>query len=304
MTMTTGPISDTESKAWLEETRLWAEAALQRTLAGEDLGETVVSDAMGYALMGGGKRVRPALVRLVGTALGAPGGLIEAGAVAVECVHTYSLVHDDLPCMDDDDLRRGRATVHKQYDEATAVLVGDGLLTLAFEVLAHAGESAGEPARALSMVRSLSRGAGAAGMVGGQSLDLAGEGKDLGVDQVRAIHGAKTAALLASAAELGAHAAGADAAKVALAGNFGRSIGMCFQAMDDVLDVTGDAATLGKTPGKDVEAAKGTLVRALGLDGALGDARRSAAEARAAAEALGLGPLGTGLVDVLLARKS
>jgi farnesyl diphosphate synthase len=293
--------TDTEGVAaagrWLEDSRRWFEEALARFLAGADLGPPALREALEYALLGGGKRVRPAIVRLVAGEAADPAA-VEAAAVAVECIHTYSLVHDDLPCMDDDDLRRGRPTVHRAYSEATAVLVGDGLQALAFEALA------GAPEGAAAMTRALARGAGPAGMVGGQALDLDGEGRDLGVEAVREIHRTKTAALLAASAELGALAGGSDPARVELAGRFGLALGMCFQATDDVLDVTGDATTLGKTPGKDAGAAKGTLVAALGLEGARDEARLRASEAHTCAKGLGLGGLGEGLIELLLRRNS
>ncbi len=297
------------ARGWLEDTRLWTEALLGRFAADAKLGPPEVADAMRYALLGGGKRIRPALVKLVGDALrgddvapdeGATTRAIEAAAIALECVHTYSLVHDDLPCMDDDDLRRGRPTAHKVFGEATAVLAGDGLLTVAFECLA-AGMV---PERAAQATLALAKAAGPAGMVGGQALDLAGEGSDLDADAIRVIHELKTARLLATAAELGAIAAGATPERRELCRAYGRSVGLTFQAVDDVLDVTGDAATLGKTPGKDAEAQKGTLVATLGLDGARAEAARHAGDAHRLAREAGLGPVAAGLVDLLSVRSA
>ena len=286
-----------DARLWLEGSRQWFETSLERFLARTDLGPAALSGAVEYALLGGGKRVRPAIVRLIGGDCAAASTL-EAAAIAVECIHTYSLVHDDLPCMDDDDLRRGRPTVHRVYGEATAVLVGDALQALAFEAVGGAGRSAA------AMTVALAQASGPAGMVGGQGLDLAGEGQDLDVAAVQEVHRTKTAALLGASAELGALAGGADDDRVRAAREFGRSLGMCFQATDDVLDVTGDALTLGKTPGKDEGAAKGTLVAALGLEGARLEASRRASEARDHANLLGLGPLGLGLIELLLRRKS
>lgn len=287
------------SRAWLDGARQWAESSIERELSALALGPARLEEALRYALQGGGKRIRPALVKLVGEANGEPDAAtlrrLERAAVAIECIHTYSLVHDDLPCMDDDDLRRGRATVHKVYDEATAVLVGDALQSIAFEVLSGAGAGAAQ------MVGVLARAGGPAGMVGGQVLDLASEGVALDAEAVTEIHATKTAALLGAAAELGAIASGGDAET---ARRFGEAIGLCFQARDDVLDVTGDAATLGKTPGKDADASKGTLVAAIGLHEAQAVAAGHAGQARALGEALGLGALGAGLVDLLLERKS
>jgi len=286
-------------EAFLADTRRWNEAALERCLD-EQGGEPRVVDVMRYALLGGGKRLRPALLRMTCTALGGDDRAATAPAVAVELIHTYSLVHDDLPCMDDDDLRRGRPTCHKVYGEALAVLAGDALQTAAFEVLA--GEEHGA-----EQVRVLARASGAAGMVGGQVLDLSLAGGTPTVDAVRAVHLRKTAALIAASAELGAIAAGVlDAQQRADAVAFGRALGLCFQAVDDVLDVTGDAATLGKTPGKDARGDRPTAVAALGLDGARAAAEALAEEARRAGERLGFldGSLQRLLVDGILERRS
>ncbi len=290
-------------EAWLLESGKWTESLLARFTERDAFGPREISEAMRYALLGGGKRIRPAVVKLVAEATREADDEetrrgIEAAAIAIECVHTYSLVHDDLPCMDDDDLRRGRPTTHKVYGEATAVLVGDALLTVAFETLAE-----GLPqASVADAVLTLARAAGPGGMVGGQALDLAGEGQALGADAIRGIHGLKTAELLAAAAELGAIAGGGSGQQRSVCREFGRSLGLAFQAVDDVLDVTGDAATLGKTPGKDAEAQKGTLVAVLGLDGARAEAERHAAEASRLSDAAGLGGLGLGLIDRLAKR--
>lgn len=283
---------------WLEESRLWIEEHLGAALQLASEAPDSHAEALAYPLMGGGKRLRPALVRLVCSSLGGADSSAIAPAVAVEMVHTYSLVHDDLPCMDDDDLRRGRPTCHVAYGEAQAVLVGDGLQALAFEVLGGSGHP-----RAAEMVRVLARGAGPVGMVGGQALDLAGGSGD-GVEAVREIHLRKTAALLAASAELGALAALASEEACRAMGQYGLALGLCFQAVDDILDVVGDKASLGKTPGKDAQAQKATLVDALGLDGARSEARIRAEKARGHALAAGAaeGGLLTQLVDHFLAR--
>ena len=289
---------------FLRASREWADLELDRALPrasgarGEDAVPSRLAEAMRYAVFGQGKRLRPALVRLVSLALGGDDARAAAPAVAVECVHTYSLVHDDLPCMDDDDLRRGRPTCHKVFGEALAVLAGDALLTFAFEVLAR------EP-RAGDLAGALARGAGPAGMVGGQELDLAPPGAPT-LALVAEIHARKTAALLGAAAELGAIAAGAGDRERGAARDYGRALGLCFQATDDVLDVTGDAATLGKTPGKDARARKPTLVAVLGLDGAREEAARLAGAAREAARSLGAreGDLALALVEGVLARRA
>jgi geranylgeranyl pyrophosphate synthase len=199
----------------------------------------------------------------------------------VELVHTYSLVHDDLPCMDDDDLRRGRPTCHVVYGEALAVLAGDGLLTRALGLLAEEGGP-----RAAQQVAVLARAAGETGMVLGQALDLAQEGRPASVEDVQRIHALKTGSLIAASVDLGAIAAGADPRRL---GPFGEALGLLFQAVDDVLDVTGEAVTLGKTPGKDAAGEKATLVAALGLDGARERARDLAQRALAAGRELGWG---------------
>lgn len=245
---------------WLAETKAWADAALLRCLPANEAQPARLQSAMRHPFLGGGKRLRPALVRLVCAAFGGSDVDAELPAAAIELVHTYSLVHDDLPCMDDDDLRRGRPTVHVAFDEATAVLAGDALLTLAFEVLSEAPQGA-------QLVGALARDAGASGMVGGQVLDLSLElSEGASLEAVLDMHRRKTAALFAAAAEMGAIVGGASAAKRALAREFGLALGCAFQAVDDLLDVTGDAQTLGKTPGKDAALDRATLVAAAGFE--------------------------------------
>jgi len=278
--------------AWLEQGRRRTEEALERCLPPAGEAPARLHEALRYALLGGGKRLRPALLRLVCLELGGDESAWELPGLALELVHTYSLVHDDLPAMDDDRLRRGRPTVHVAFDEATAILVGDALLTLAFELLAGVpGPGAAEHARVLA------RAAGSRGMVGGQALDLSLEGGRATLEALVDMHARKTAALFAAACEMGALAAGAGPPLRARAAAAGRALGLLFQAVDDLLDVTGDAGTLGKTPGKDAALERPTLVRALGLDGARERAVELAAEARAAAQALGFGP-GTPLHDL------
>jgi farnesyl diphosphate synthase len=299
-----------ELGAWLEEARAWCELALERELArrAQEQPERL-AEALRYALLSGGKRLRPALARLVCEELGGSPAAVEPAAVALEAIHTYSLVHDDLPCMDDDDLRRGRPTCHVVYGEALAVLVGDALQALAFEVLAapHAAASADSRADALHV---LAHASGAAGMVGGQVHDLEGASRGASLEQrlerVRATHRMKTAALFAAAAELGAIAAGAALPARRAAHAYGAALGACFQAVDDCLDETGDAATLGKTPGKDRELERDSLVAVLGLAGARAEAQAAAERARQAAAALvgSDAPRLLALVDRLLARRA
>ena len=303
-----------ELTRWLEATRAWADAQLERFVPPAEAHPTRLAQAMRYALFGGGKRLRPAVLLLVARELGGRDEDAALPAAAIECVHTYSLVHDDLPCMDDDLLRRGRPTCHVAFDVATAVLAGDALLTLAFELLARAGG-----ARGALLSEVLARAAGADGMVGGQVLDLYGATEPLGRDArlaaVTDTHLRKTARLFGAAAEMGAIAAAAPdgtgrAGPPELdelrrrARAFGQALGLCFQAVDDLLDVTGDAATLGKTPGKDAALARPTLVAVLGVEAARAHARALAEDARRAAADLGLSPGGLGprLVERLLDR--
>ncbi len=293
---------------WLEAARSWCDdalaLALDRACAADGRDALFVpadlASALRYAVLGGGKRLRPALVRLVAEELGGDARAAEAPAVALEFVHTYSLVHDDLPCMDDDDLRRGRPACHVVYGEAMAVLVGDALQALAFEELAARGRAGAE------LVRVLARAAGASGMVGGQVLDLAPAARRPGILGIRDVHGAKTAALFGAAAQMGAIVAGAASGAAAAAQRFGFQLGLAFQAVDDVLDVTGDAATLGKTPGKDAALERDTLVATLGLDGAGREAQERAAGAHAALAELELGPdsRAAQLVGYLLDRRA
>jgi geranylgeranyl pyrophosphate synthase len=290
-----------ELTEWLQGSVKWVEDAMHAALEPLGLGPASFEEALRYPTFAGGKRLRPCLVRLVCQEMSGSDDQAEGPAVAIEWIHTYSLVHDDLPCMDDDDLRRGKPTTHKVYGDATAVLVGDGLLTLAFEQLA----SRGGP-NALAMIQVLAKAAGPAGMVGGQHLDLSAEKGGVDTDGVREIHRMKTAALIEAACELGALAAGASGSARQAAGRFGLALGLCFQAVDDCLDVTGKAADLGKTPGKDAAAGKATLVADLGLEGAQQEALLRAQEARLAAGEAGFAENGfaLALIDWLLDRTS
>ena len=269
--------------------RGWAEAQLERhfvpavrPVSGDDAaGDGRLAEAMRYAVLGGGKRLRPVLVRLVGESLGAPLETLELPAVAVELVHAYSLVHDDLPCMDDDTLRRGRPTCHVQFGQAQAVLAGDALQTKAFELLATGPEEL-----AVAWIGVLARAAGDAGMVGGQALDMTLE-RGAAAAEISAMHARKTAALIEGAAELGAVSARAEAGVRDAVRRYGRALGLLFQATDDLLDVTGDAATLGKAPGTDDRNERPTLVATLGVEGARRAADGWAAVAQAAATELG-----------------
>jgi len=222
-----------------------------------------LSRAMAHAALGGGKRMRPLLVYASGTALGASEAALDAPAAAIELIHAYSLVHDDLPAMDDDSLRRGQPTVHIAYDEATAILAGDALQALAFELLAQAQVA---PDRALAMIGVLARAAGMQGMVAGQAIDLASVGTRLDADALRRMHGAKTGALIRAAVALGALAAGAERATAAALDDYADALGLAFQIRDDLLDIEGDPALIGKTAGKDAACDKPTYPAILGLD--------------------------------------
>jgi len=251
------------------------DAALEHFLPPVDSRPKGLAEAMRYSVFAGGKRFRPVLAVLVAEALGGRGEDALPAACALELIHTYSLIHDDLPAMDDDDLRRGKPTSHRVFGEATAILAGDALLTLAFEVAASSPPET-DPAR---IVKEIAVGAGPAGMVAGQVADMAAEGAGGSLEDVEFIHLRKTAALIAAAARVGALAAGASQDKIDLAGRFGETLGLVFQITDDVLDETASSRDLGKTPGKDAAAGKLTYPRVVGLDAARARARELAADA-------------------------
>ncbi len=265
------------------------EGVLDRALALPDPGTARLRAAMRYSVLGAGKRLRPTLVYLTGESLGAPLASLDAPAAAVELIHVYSLVHDDLPAMDDDDLRRGRPTCHKAYDEGTAVLVGDALQGLAFEVLANEPMEGTTPQARLQMIRVLARAIGTSGMAGGQAIDLAAVGQVLNVAGIEDMHRRKTGALIECSVLLGALAAGVTGGpQLASLESFGAQVGLAFQIQDDILDVEGDPALLGKSTGADAAHAKPTYPSTAGLPAA----KRRAKELREAAIAA-LAPLGT-----------
>jgi farnesyl diphosphate synthase len=263
------------------------DAILSQDRTGEQRWPKRLRDAMRHACLGGGKRLRPFLVVESARLFGRDGdGPLTAGC-ALEFVHCYSLVHDDLPAMDDDDLRRGRPTVHKAYDEATAILAGDALLTLAFEVMASQEVDADSGRRA-ALVLALARAAGAAGMAGGQMLDLAAESSAsrgepaLDLADIRRLQAMKTGALILFAVEAGAILGGASRDARASLLDYGRALGAAFQIGDDILDVEASAETLGKATGKDAARGKATLVATLGLEAAKAERDRLAQRAIAA----------------------
>ena len=279
--------------AALEASAEAIEAQLARLLGeapepGEIARPTRLMAAMRHGALGGGKRLRPFLLIETARLFGATDAGVRAAACALELVHCYSLVHDDLPAMDDDDLRRGRPTVHKAFDEATAILAGDSLLTLAFDVIAGCAASRRDAATTLALTRLLARAAGAGGMAGGQALDLAAEASasPLDVAAVTRLQAMKTGALIAFAVDAGALLGGASEAERRALARYGRALGAAFQIADDILDAESDAMKLGKRAGKDAGRNKATLVAALGLDAA--KARRDAlvGEAQRALDAL------------------
>ena len=250
------------------------ERAIDRLLPGTSEPSARLHEAMRYSMAAGGKRLRPVL--LVSAARLIDGGQTGdplPAAVAVECIHTYSLIHDDLPCMDNDDLRRGRPTAHRAFDEATALLAGDALLTRAFAILAES--YAATPALASSLVRHLADAAGSRRLVGGQMEDLLAErGSGATPEALEYIHLNKTAAMIEASLAMGGLCAGADAPSLETLGKTGRELGLAFQIVDDVLDATMDTATLGKTAGKDARSGKSTYVSVHGID----EARKIARE--------------------------
>jgi farnesyl diphosphate synthase len=252
---------------WMRKVQTQVEASLARLMPPAEAIPARLHQAMRYASLNGGKRVRPLLVFAAGHLSHATPERLQIVACALELVHVYSLVHDDLPCMDNDVLRRGRPTCHIEYDEATALLVGDSLQSLAFELLTR--ESLGDAARQLEMVRLLAHASGSCGMAGGQAIDLASVGKELSQPELELMHALKTGALIRAAVLLGALCGEAltSAERQAL-DRFAKRAGLLFQVVDDILDCTSSTATLGKTAGKDAAADKPTYVTLLGLEGA------------------------------------
>lgn len=260
-----------------------ADAALLRVLPREDSEPRELVRAMRYAVLGGGKRLRPLLVYATGVALGADIDALETPACAVEIIHAYSLVHDDLPAMDDDDLRRGRPTCHVAFGEATAILAGDALQALAFEILAADGAPSIAATTRVEMLRVLGAACGAQGMAGGQAFDLAAVGQPLDLRELERMHAYKTGALIRASVRLGALAAGCDdAATLDALDRYGHAIGLAFQVRDDILDVEGHPDVIGKTSGKDAEAAKPTFPSVLGMDASRARLRALTEEALAA----------------------
>jgi len=295
-------ILDSEFQAWMGGVQARMEAVLGRVLPAASVAPGRLHEAMRYATLEGGKRVRPLLAFAAGEVSGAAPERLEIAAAAVELIHAYSLVHDDLPCMDDDTLRRGKPTVHVEYDEATALLVGDALQSLAFQLIAES-PVAENPKVQLEMVKTLALAAGSRGMAGGQQIDLESTGKALSLPELELMHIHKTGALIRAAVLLGFSCGKHSEAEKPL-DRYAKCIGLAFQVVDDVLDYDGSTATLGKTAGKDSKQGKPTYVSVLGLARAKEMAEALRGEAHAA-----LAPLGararrlSELADFIVLRK-
>jgi geranylgeranyl diphosphate synthase type II len=270
---------------YLASKREVVEQALAACLERCEGAPATLHEAMAYSLLAGGKRLRPILALAACDAVGGREGDALDAACAVELIHTYSLIHDDLPAMDDDDFRRGRPTSHKKFGEAIAILAGDALLTEAFRVLAE--HAAGREAKVAEVVLEVARAAGSVGMVGGQVIDIEATGKTIAIDALEALHRAKTGELLLVSVRAGGILGGADAVTLERLSRYGRALGLAFQIIDDVLDVTADLATLGKDPGSDRAAGKTTFVDLLGQEGARARAAQVMAEGLAALDPLG-----------------
>ena len=278
--------------SWVSTHQSRFEDTLKRLLPQVEVAPQRLHAAMRYSVLEGGKRVRPLLAFAAGELGGAPAGRVEIAAAAVELIHAYSLVHDDMPCMDDDVLRRGKPTCHVEYDEATALLVGDALQSLAFQLLSEHRLS-DDASRQLQMVKLLAVASGSRGMAGGQAIDLASVGKQLTLPELEQMHIHKTGALIRASILLGAHCGNLDQAQLDKLDRYGKCIGLAFQVVDDVLDSEADTATLGKTAGKDADNDKPTYVTLLGVQAAKemaaelhGDALDTLVEFGAAAQRL------------------
>jgi geranylgeranyl diphosphate synthase type II len=289
-------------KDYLVPRQKMVDAALQAYLPKASVKPKTIHKAMRYSMFAGGKRLRPILCLAAGECCGGEPSPALPLACAVECIHTYSLIHDDLPCMDDDDLRRGMPTSHKVFGEAIAVLAGDALLTLAFEL---AGQARGWPRYPLrDIIRELAVASGSRNLIAGQVADLESEGKRVSLTMLEFIHESKTAALLRAAIRLGAMSANASPARLESLSTFGMSLGLAFQVIDDILDVTQSSETLGKSAGKDLVSEKATYPSVIGLEESRKVAKRLTEEAHRA-----LKPFARkaerlhGLADYLLSRE-
>lgn len=273
------PIAMTDFPSWASQIQTRTESVLSELLPSAEVAPQRLHTAMRYVMLGGGKRVRPLLAHAAGELFGASVEKVDFAAASVELIHAYSLVHDDLPCMDDDDLRRGKPSCHKQFDEATALLVGDALQSLAFQTLAHR-ELCKDAQQQMKMIHLLAVASGSRGMAGGQAIDLASVGISLTQQELEFMHIHKTGALIRAAALLGAYCTETpDASRLQALDRYAKCIGLAFQVVDDILDTQADTATLGKTAGKDAEQNKPTYVTILGLARAKEFARELHADA-------------------------
>ena len=259
---------------YLQERRALVDAALERFLPGEDTPPPTVHRAMRYSVMAGGKRLRPILVIAGAEAVGATSTTVMPTACALELIHTYSLIHDDLPAMDDDDYRRGRLTNHKVFGDAMAILAGDALLTFAFELVAENAALVPDPRVICDVVAEIADAAGTGGMVAGQVVDIESEGKTITPETLEFIHTRKTAALIRASLSVGARLGGGDAAALAAIADAGQSLGLAFQIVDDILDVEGSLEALGKTAGSDERKHKATYPALHGIEASRREARR------------------------------
>ena len=267
-------------EAYLTERRAGVDAALERALPPESAPPPTVHRAMRYSVMAGGKRLRPILAIAGAEAVGATAATVMPTACALELIHTYSLIHDDLPAMDDDDYRRGRLTNHKVFGDAIAILAGDALLTLAFRLVAENAALVTEPRVVCAVVAEIAEAAGTHGMVGGQVVDIESEGKTITPETLEYIHRHKTAAILRASLVVGARLGGGDAAALAAMSDAGQSLGLAFQIVDDILDVEGSLEALGKTAGSDARKQKATYPALHGLEASRREARRLIEEAK------------------------
>jgi geranylgeranyl diphosphate synthase type II len=289
-------------KRYLVARQKEVDRALDRFLPRAFVAPATLHKAMRYSLFAGGKRLRPILCLAAAEACGGKREAALPHACAVECIHTYSLIHDDLPSMDNDDLRRGRPTCHKVFGDAIAILAGDALSTIAFEIASHAKPVSRYDLRGI--LREITEAAGSRKLIAGQVADLEAEGRALNRAQVRSIHESKTAALLTTSVRLGAMSANATAKQLAAVTSFGHALGLAFQVIDDILDVTQTSEKLGKSAGKDLAAKKATYPAVLGLEKSRVEARRLTREAHTALKPFGENArVLRALADYLLARE-
>ena len=279
------PTPTMDLKAYLEHQRSRVDTALDHFLPPADMLPATMHRAMRHSVFAGGKRLRPVLCVAAAEALGETGDEVLAPACALETLHTFTLIHDDLPCMDDDDLRRGKPTCHKVYGDAVAVLAGDALQALSFQLVSDLPARKGYTP--CDFVHALAIASGSLNVVAGQVLDLEAEGRELSYDELRAIHERKTASLLACSLRFGAMAGGATADQLEALVCFGRNLGLAFQVIDDILDTTQTSETLGKTAGKDESVGKATYPAILGLEASREEARELTSAAKAALTTFG-----------------